>query len=85
MRHLLRSIIGLFALMLATAAGADEFRPGYLELRQRDAETYDVLWKVPAQGDELRLGIYVVFPADAVNLSEPRARSMPAPTPNAGG
>lgn len=72
MRHLVRGLIGLFALMVATSAGADEFRPGYLELRQRDAETYDVFWKVPAQGDNLRLGIYVVFPADAVNLSEPR-------------
>ena len=46
--------------------------PGYLGLRQQDAETYDVFWKVPAQGDNLLLGIYVVFPADAVNLSEPR-------------
>lgn len=72
MPNLLRSIVGLFVLMVAFAASADEFRPGYLELRQRDAETYDVFWKVPAQGDSLRLGIYVVFPGDAVNLTEPR-------------
>ena len=72
MRHLLRGIIGLCVLLGASAAAADEFRPGYLELRQQDAETWDVFWKVPAQGDNLRLGIYVAFPADTVNLSEPR-------------
>lgn len=72
MRRLLYCMIGLCVLLGATAASADEFRPGYLELRQRDAETWDVFWKVLAQGDNLRLGIYVVFPADSVNLSEPR-------------
>lgn len=72
MRHLLRGIVGLWVMLGAYAADADEFRPAYLELRQRDAETYDVFWKVPARGDNLRLGIYVAFPADAVNLSEPR-------------
>ena len=71
MRRLLLVMIGLWALIGASVAAADDFRPGYLELRQQDAETYDVFWKVPAQG-VLRLGIYVVFPADAVNLSEPR-------------
>ncbi|WP_371135669.1 HupE/UreJ family protein [Bradyrhizobium sp.] len=72
MRGLLRSIVGLCVLLGVTAASADEFRPAYLELRQQDAETWDVFWKVPAQGDNLRLGISVVFPADTVNLSEPR-------------
>jgi hydrogenase/urease accessory protein HupE len=71
-RHLLWGIIGFCHLLCAFAASADEFRPGYLELRQQDAETYDVFWKVPAQGENLRLGIYVVFPRDSVNLSEPR-------------
>ena len=71
-RHLLRSIIGLCVLLGAAAATADEFRPGYLELRQQDAETWDVFWKVPAQGGQRRPGIDVVFPADTVNLSEPR-------------
>ena len=72
MRRLLLVMVGLWVLIGASVASADDFRPGYLELRQQDAETYDVFWKVPAQGDNLRLGIYVVFPADAVNLSEPR-------------
>jgi hydrogenase/urease accessory protein HupE len=55
-----------------TTAHADVFRPAYLELRQTGAETYDVMWKVPAQGDTLRLAIHVVFPEGTVNLSEPR-------------
>ena len=72
-RQLIYGIIGLgFLFGGAAAATADEFRPGYLELRQQDAETWDVFWKVPAQGDRLRLGIEVVFPAGTVNLSEPR-------------
>jgi len=70
-RRLLRDII-CFLLVVVSAARADDFRPGYLELREHDAETYDVFWKVPAQGGNSRLGIYVVFPADTVNLSEPR-------------
>jgi hydrogenase/urease accessory protein HupE len=73
MRPLFWGMIGIWLLFGAFAAGADEFRPGYLELRQQDAETYDVFWKVPARGDNLRLGIYVVFPRDSVNLSEPRS------------
>ena len=39
MRHLLRSIVGLCVLLSAAAATADEFRPGYLELREQDGET----------------------------------------------
>ena len=72
MRHLLRSIIGLCVLLGAAVASADEFRPGYLELRQQDTEIYDVFWKIPAQGGQPRPGIEIVFPADTVNLSEPR-------------
>ena len=72
MRHLIYGIIGLCVLLGGAAATADEFRPGYLELRQQDAETWDVFWKVPAQGGRLRPDIEVVFPADTVNLSEPR-------------
>jgi len=64
----------VFALMLTWAATirADVFRPAYLELRQTSAETYDVMWKVPAQGETLRLAIHVVFPEGTVNLSKPR-------------
>src|SRR5436190_4133369 len=69
-----RCSILLAALLFSAAAPAraDVFRPAYLELRQRDAETFDVMWKVPAQGDTLRLAIHVVFPEGTANVSEPR-------------
>ena len=40
------------------AAWAHEVRPGYLELRQTPPTPIDVLFKVPALGEELRLGLY---------------------------
>jgi len=58
--------------LLAGAVSAHEVRPAYLELRQTGTETYDVLWKVPARGDDLRFGLYVELPAETVNLTEPR-------------
>lgn len=53
-------------------AFAHEVRPAYLELHQSGADTYDVLWKVPGLGDNLRLGLYVEMPRDCDNVSEPR-------------
>ena len=41
---------------LAPGVSAHEIRPGYLELRQTGPDTYDALWKVPGQGEDLRLG-----------------------------
>jgi hydrogenase/urease accessory protein HupE len=65
----------LFTFLAAFASGlsAHEVRPAYLELRQTRPETYDALWKVPGQGENLRLGIYVEFPAGATNVTTPRA------------
>ena len=53
----------VFALSSSPCASAHEVRPAYLELRQTATDTYDVLWKVPARGDNMRLGIYVEFPS----------------------
>ncbi|MCE9657743.1 MAG: HupE/UreJ family protein [Burkholderiales bacterium] len=53
-------------------ANADEFRPAYLELRQVGAETYDVLWKVPAIGGQQRLALSVRLPEASLNVVEPR-------------
>ena len=47
-------ILFLF-LTLAPSVFAHEVRPAYLELRQNGSETYDALWKVPGQGEDLRL------------------------------
>jgi hydrogenase/urease accessory protein HupE len=68
-----RVILAIALVLAATVpAWADVFRPAYLELRQRDAETFDVMWKVPAQGGTSKLGIHVVFPVGTIYVSEPR-------------
>jgi hypothetical protein len=51
---------------------AHEVRPGYLELRQIDAETWDLVWKVPAKG-ERRLALDVQLPENCHN-GEPGKR-----------
>jgi hydrogenase/urease accessory protein HupE len=58
----------LFALLLAGCAGlaqADVFRPAYLEVRESGADRYDVLWKMPVQGD-MRPGVQVRFPQGTI-------------------
>ena len=62
-------------LLLATLEGyifAHEIRPAYLQLRQTSADSYDIFWKVPAVGDDLRLSLYVRFPHNCSNVTEPR-------------
>ncbi len=70
MRRLLLLLACLF--VLAPGAWAHEVRPAYLEVRQTSPDTYDLLWKVPARGEEMRLGVYVTLPPGSSNLSEPR-------------
>jgi hydrogenase/urease accessory protein HupE len=66
-------LVLLLLVTLAPGLFAHEVRPAYLELRQSGPEAYDVLWKVPGLGQDLRLGIYVELPAGCTNTSEPRA------------
>ncbi len=47
---------------------AHEVRPGYLAVRQTDAESFDVLWKVPAKGD-LRLSLHARLPENCRELA----------------
>ncbi len=49
---------------------AHEVRPGYLAVRQTDAESFDVLWKVPAKGD-LRLSLHARLPENCTALAPP--------------
>ena len=60
----------LAALSCASGTFAHEVRPAYLELRQTSADSYDVLWKVPGRGDDLRFGVYVRLPANCQKTSE---------------
>jgi len=66
-------IILVFLFAIAPAAMAHEIRPAYLEMRETAADTYDVLWKVPGMGENLRLGLYVELPAVCTNVTEPHA------------
>jgi hypothetical protein len=65
----------LLLVLLATAAGAHEVRPGYLELKENEAEQFDVLWKVPARGD-MRLGIYAMLPDNCDETSRIVTRNI---------
>jgi hydrogenase/urease accessory protein HupE len=63
----MRSLLCLSLLLLTPLTSgilAHELRPAYLELRQTSPDTYDVLWKIPARGEDLRLALYIRFPAD---------------------
>lgn len=62
----------LLVVLLVSPAFAHEVRPAYLQLRQTSRDTFDVLWKVPARGEDVRLGLYVQLPQGCTNLSEPR-------------
>ncbi len=64
----------LLVLLSASDAFGDEYRPAFLELKQTTANEFEVLWKVPARGD-LRLGLYVRFPADT-EITTPVRGSM---------
>lgn len=67
--------IALLAL-LQPAVCAHEIRPAYLELRQTGPETYDILWKVPGRGEDLRFGVYVRLPESCVNVGEVRTSAI---------
>jgi hydrogenase/urease accessory protein HupE len=70
----IRSCLLMLATVLAIGsvenAFGHEVRPGYLALRQTDAVTYSVLWKVPAIGDR-RLSIHPKFPENCTPTAEP--------------
>jgi hypothetical protein len=70
MRRLLRAATACLLASLSASAPAHEVRPGYLELRQSDAEVWRVLWKVPARG-EMLLSIRPHFPANCRTAAEP--------------
>jgi hydrogenase/urease accessory protein HupE len=65
-------LVLVFLCVFVRSAFAHEVRPAYLELQQTAAETYQVFWKVPGRGEDLRLGLYVEFPAGSTNVTSPR-------------
>ena len=68
-----RLFLAVVAVLLAQTALSDELRPGYLEMRQTGLETYNLLFKIPARGEDLRLAIYVKLPDGTQDAALPRA------------
>ncbi len=66
-------ILSIIGALPGFAACADELRPGYLEIRQNGPDTYGLLFKIPAQGEDLRLGIYVALPEGTKDVTPPQA------------
>ncbi|HNP34845.1 MAG TPA: HupE/UreJ family protein [Woeseiaceae bacterium] len=72
MRSLKFTALLLLACIASAAANADVFQPAYLELRELGRDNYAVLWKVPAQGESMRLSAYVRFPPATETIGEVR-------------
>ena len=85
----MKLVAALLLVLLSATAQADIFRPAYLELREAGPDAagtpvYDVLWKVPAQGD-LRMPARVRLPAGTKVSPSRRACTSAAHTWSAGG
>lgn len=63
----------LLFLSLLAPASADELRLGYLEIRQTDSSDYNILFKIPARGEDMRLGIYLRLPEGTQDIAPPRS------------
>jgi hydrogenase/urease accessory protein HupE len=72
MRRLLAALALLLGL-LAGPAAADEFKPAYLQLSERGAGRYDVLWKVPALDEATVLKLKPEFPPGSRDVTQRRA------------
>ena len=59
--------------IFAAPAFADDFRPAYLQITQDSATTYDVLWKVPALGEDAVLKVRPQFPPGTARLTQQRS------------
>ena len=57
----LRAVVIVLLLLLGESASAHEVSPAYLRIQQTAAESFDLLWRVPARG-QMRLGLYVQLP-----------------------
>lgn len=64
MFRLFFAALSAFAVASAYPVSAHEIRPAYLELKEVSPDSYDVLWKVPARGDDQRPDIHLRLPGD---------------------
>ncbi len=70
--RLIWSLVVLLGLMCVPSK-AHELPPAYLQIWQSGTDIFDVLWKVPALGAQLRLALEVNLPTDIVPITEPRS------------
>ena len=68
-----RFLFAVLVALLAQPALSDELRPGYLEMRQIGPGAYNLVFKIPARGEDLRLAIYVKLPEGTQDVAPPRA------------
>jgi hydrogenase/urease accessory protein HupE len=76
MKRVLFAGIWLLALAASMNASAHEIRPGYLEIRQIEVDTYDVTWRVPGRGDG-RLMIRALMPEGCTEATPIRSSREP--------
>ena len=71
-------LVGLWLLVLAasTNISAHEIRPGCLEVRQTEVDTYNITWRVPGRGDG-RLLIHALLPENCTETSPIRYSRVP--------
>ena len=55
------TLLAAFFLWLPAKAGADDFKPAYLQLTQTGPETYEVMWKLPALDESTALKLTPYF------------------------
>lgn len=61
-----KTLIVFFLFCLANFSFADEIRPGYLELKENNANIFSVLWKLPAKGNK-KLNLHVQLPDNCID------------------
>ena len=70
--RLMRTVVVVLLLVLATNATAHEVRPAYLRIQQTTSDMFDLLWRVPARG-EMRLALYVLLPSHCETIGDVHA------------
>ena len=68
--RLMKTLLALLLLATSGFAGADVFKPAYLQLTQVDQNTFDVMWKLPALDESTALKLKPRFPEGTRNLSQ---------------
>jgi hydrogenase/urease accessory protein HupE len=79
--RVLRFLVGVLALSawFPFAGVAHESRPAYLELSEREAGVFDIMWRRPARGDRV-LALYPKLPAHCIPVGHKGTYVLPGST-----